>query len=101
MAASSAPSAPTIICVDCPAGANRAGFALMFAPAPFVSVSASSSLPLSRAMAVRISLGFFSGASLSRAPSVGSSILVESRSAQRPASTSSSGAALGMTLRWI
>ena len=49
----------------------------------------------------RMALGAFSGAKASRLRSVGSSILVESRSAWRPAFSSSSALASGIVFRWM
>ena len=60
MPASSVASAPTIICVDCPAGASTVGLFLPFSPLPFGRLS--SRFELICAIAVRMALGFFSGA---------------------------------------
>ncbi len=91
MARSSAPSAPTIICVLCPAGAKRG------APRSFAAAMRAATRP----MEARMEASDFSGASWRSDSSRGSSTLIESRSAWRPASASSSGDASGMILRWM
>jgi hypothetical protein len=89
-ARSSEASAPTIICVDCPAGAKRPERGSAFA---------SSMRARSRPMERRIEGRSFSGASAFSAASCGSSTLMDSRSASLPASVRSSGAASGIVLR--
>jgi hypothetical protein len=50
-------------------------------------------------MARLMTTGFFSGAKAAIDSSLGSSMLIDSRSAQRPASSISSGLASGITFR--
>ena len=52
-------------------------------------------------IALRMPACDFSGANRFSPPSVGSSTLIDSRSAYRPAAASSSGDASGMVLRWM
>ncbi|GJD71114.1 hypothetical protein MMMDOFMJ_4068 [Methylobacterium gnaphalii] len=88
IAESSVASAPTITCVDCPAGENR-----RFSARAWLIRS-----PI-RPMAVSMVAPLFSGASRARLASVGSSRLIESLSAKRPASSTSHGLASGIDFR--
>jgi hypothetical protein len=83
-------SAPTITCVDWPAGEKRRRSA-------FASTMRSWVWPIADLMLV----ADFSGARRVSAASVGSSRLIDSRSAQRPACSISQGLASGMVLRWM
>ena len=72
MVASAAPSAPTIICVLCPAGAKRGAF---------FSALVSSIRSRVAAIVFLIDDARFSGANRVSPPSVGNSTLIETRSA--------------------
>ena len=88
--------APTIICVLWPAGAKRGAAGLSFWAA-----MASSRRSRICAIVVSIVSRFFSGASWSRSPWVGSSMLALRRSAYRPAAAISSSEAPGTAFRWM
>ncbi len=83
-------SAPTITCVDWPAGAKRRR-------SSFACAMRSRICPI----AAWIAAPSFSGASRSRLASVGSSRLIDSRSAKRPACSISQGLASGIVFRWM
>jgi hypothetical protein len=86
--------APTIIWVLCPAGA-KAGALRLSRRATF----ASSIRSLMPAMAARVRSRFFSGASSASEATVGSSMLMLIRSAQRPASSIKAGDASGIVFK--
>ena len=96
MAASGVGVAPTIICVLCPEGANLGAFVLSLRSA----LDCSTRSWISR-MVSPVTAKLFSGASLRRSASVGSSMLALSRSACRPAASMSSLEAPGTALRWM
>jgi hypothetical protein len=83
-------SAPTITCVDWPAGEKRRR-------PSFASAMRSCIWP----MAAWIESPSFSGASRPRLASVGSSRLMDRRSAHSPACSISHGLASGMVFRWM